>query len=106
MTPYLVLYRPGPAWQTDKTIYEQDLEGHGLHLQAELEAETLLFGGPFTDSSGGFAVFVAESLEAMESRVAADPSIVSGVFVAQVRPLHMVFNKYVNKGLTDGGPGV
>lgn len=104
--PYLITYRPGPAWREGAPIYAQDLEAHGHYLQGLLDAGTLLFGGPLTDSTGGIAVIAAPSLEDAEATADADPAVRSGVFDADIRRLHMVFNRYVGKGLTDPGPGI
>jgi uncharacterized protein YciI len=106
MRPFTVLYRPGPAWTKGQPVYAQDLDAHGRYHQALLEAGHLLFAGPFTDSAGGLAVLVASDLVAARELVDADPAVVAGVFTAELHPQHLVFNRYVGKGLTDPGPGI
>ena len=105
MRPYLITYRPGPKWIPGSSIYDQPLEGHGAHLQAAFVEGRTICGGPFTDSTGGFAMILGSDEQEIRDWIARDPSVVEGIFVAEAHPVHMVFNRYLGKGLTDRGPG-
>ncbi len=106
MRPYTIVFSPGPNWVPGTSLMEQDLEPHGLYHQAAYEAGTLLFAGPFLDDAGGVTVFLAETPEDAEMFVAEDPAVKAGIFEASLHPQHVVFNRYVKKGLRDRGPGV
>lgn len=106
MRVWTVVFRPGPSWVPGRSVYEQELEGHGLYHQQLLEQGVLLLGGPFIDDAGGVALLLAADAEGARSLVEADPAIQSGVFEAEVHPQHVVFNRWVGKGLLDPGPGV
>ena len=90
MATYLILYRPGPAWLSDKPISEQPLMEHGGYMFELFQAGKLLQGGPFADSSGGASVIQVTDLAEAEAIVNADPAIVSGVFTCQLHPWAMV----------------
>jgi uncharacterized protein len=61
--------------------------------EAKLLAEgKLVLGGPLTDNFGALIVYEAESKEAAEELLKADPFHTSGVFVRwQIRPWKVVF---------------
>jgi len=82
---YLFLYRPGPAWRAGVPMREQGLAPHGAYIQ-RLQAEGRLFaGGGFVNADGGMAIVLAANLEEAEALLAADPAIISGIFVADLR---------------------
>jgi len=81
---YLAVYRPGPAWIKRQPTASQPLREHGryilnLHLQGRLR-----LAGGFPDD-GGAAVFEAESDEAAQAIIAADPAVRTGVMECTLR---------------------
>ena len=89
-TSYLVAYRPGPAWLPSKPIGEQPLKEHGRYMLGLYVKGSLKFAGPFSDNAGGAAAFEAADDEEAKAVVAADPAVVSGVFLADVHPWALV----------------
>ena len=89
-TTYLVVYRPGPAWLPGKPIAEQPLKEHGRYILSLHVKGSLKFAGPFSDDAGGAAAFEAADDAEARAVVAADPAVVSGVFVAAVHPWRLV----------------
>lgn len=87
---YVVRYAPGPAWGAGRPIREQPLEAHGRHVDGLHLRGDLVVAGPFSDDSGGIAVFRAASPADAQRFVASDPAVVDGVFVADLRPLFAV----------------
>ncbi len=87
---YLVVYRPGPGWLAGKPLTEQPLKDHGRYILSLYVGGSLKFAGPFSDNAGGAAAFEAADDEQAKAVVAADPAVVSGVFVAEVHPWSLV----------------
>src|SRR5215510_10425701 len=52
-TTYLVLYRPGPAWLTGKSVMEQPLKEHGNYMLSLYIKGSMKLAGPLTDNAGG-----------------------------------------------------
>ena len=85
-TTYLVVYRPGPGFLTGKPLKEQPLKEHGKYMLKLYTEGTLKIAGGFLDDTGGAMVFEAETEEQAKSVVAADPAVVTKVFVAELHP--------------------
>lgn len=95
---YLVVYRPGPAWLPGKPIAEQPLKDHGRYILSLYVKGSLKSGGPFSDNAGGAATFEAADDDEAKAVVAADPAVISGVFVAEVHPWGLVdWQRHVKK---------
>jgi len=79
--------------------YHQDADkvnaarpAHRVYLQSLLDAGKLACSGPFTDNYGALIVYEAESREAAEALMRADPFHAAGVFVRwTLRPWKCVF---------------
>lgn len=83
---YLVIYRPGPAWLTGKSVMEQPLKEHGKYMLSLYIKGSMRLAGPLTDDAGG-AVLLAVSDEAeAKAMVANDPAVKSGIFVYEMHP--------------------
>jgi uncharacterized protein YciI len=87
---FIVIYRPGPAWLAGKPVKEQPLKEHGAYILGLHERGMLKLGGGFSDDTGGAAVFEAESMEAAQAVVAADPAVVAKVMVPELHPWRLV----------------
>lgn len=95
---YLVVYRPGPAWLPGMPLAEQPLREHGRYILSLYVKGSLKSAGPFLDDSGGAAVFEAASEEEARAVVAADPAVVSGVFLGELHPWRLVdWERHVKK---------
>jgi uncharacterized protein YciI len=83
---YLVLYRPGPAWLTGKSIMEQPLKEHGKYMLSLYIKGSMKLAGPLTDNAGG-AVLLEVANEAEAKAIETNyPAVKSGVFVYEMHP--------------------
>jgi uncharacterized protein len=99
---YLFLYRPGPAWRADRPMHQQDLRDHVVYQARLLRERRSVAAGPYAGENGGLAIVRAASLEEARAMLAADPAIVNGVFVAELRQWTPAFH---NDGpLVEGPP--
>jgi len=89
-TTYLVVYRPGPAWIVGQPLSKQSLGEHGRYVLSLYTKGMLRIGGGFLDDTGGAMVFDAESDEEAAAVVAADPAVISKLFVAERHPWRLV----------------
>jgi uncharacterized protein YciI len=65
---------------------------HRQYLTSLKEQGKLVVAGPFTDDSGALIVYEAESKEAAEALLKADPFHANGIFLKwQLRPWKTVF---------------
>jgi uncharacterized protein len=89
LAQYLCIYSPPrPTFADDASEAERRIIGeHFSYLSAARDAGKLLLAGRTLDSPPmGIAVFEAASDEAARQFIEADPGVIGGVFVAQVRP--------------------
>lgn len=85
-TYFLFLYRAGPAWQTGKPMSIQGLGPHGAYMGKLVSEGVVMAGGPMMDlEGGGLAIVKAKDVAEARTLLAADPAIVSGIMVADVR---------------------
>lgn len=98
---FMIHFRPGKAWIKGKSIMEQPLETHGDYMQALYEAKKLVMGGPFMDDEGGVAIIDVPDKEEAERLVKLCPSVVDGIFVAEVHPLMLVFDQSTGLSLRE-----
>ncbi len=81
---FVITYRPCTAWKAGVPMAEQGLKAHGAYMQSLLDGGRLFAGGGFVTSEGGMAIVYAETRTEAEALLAADPAIVSGIFVATI----------------------
>jgi uncharacterized protein YciI len=81
---FVVIYRPGPAWQAGRPMSEQGLVPHGRYYSGLLDSGRLQAGGGFVESDGGLAILRAADLAEARAIVDADPAVTSGIFVAEL----------------------
>jgi uncharacterized protein len=97
-TTYLVVYRPGPSWLPGKPLAEQPLKEHGRYMIELYGKGTLKMAGPFLDDSGGAMVVEADTEAGAKAIVAADPAVVGGIMLADLRPWRIVdWEPYLKK---------
>ena len=82
---FLFIYRPGPAWVAGRPMGQQDLRAHAAYHSQLVRDGRSVAGGGFVGLDGGMAIVRAASLEEARATLAADPAILNGVFVADIR---------------------
>ena len=87
---YLAVYQPGPAWLAGQPMSHQPLKEHGRYLLNLYAKGVLKFAGPFSDDTGGASVITARDLDEANALIAADPAVVSQVFVYALHPWALV----------------
>ena len=86
VTYFLFIYRAGPSWQTGKPMSVQGLGPHGAYMGKLVGEGVVMAGGPMMDlEGGGLAIVKAKDIAEAKTLLAADPAIVSGIMVADVR---------------------
>jgi uncharacterized protein YciI len=90
---YLLLYRPGPAWIPGRPVGEQPLREHRRYLQGLAAKGVLRMAGPFADDAGGAVAFEAEDMAAASALALADPAVVSRVFLFEVHPWALAWER-------------
>ena len=83
---YLVVYRPGPAWLTGKSVMEQPLKGHGKYMLSLYIKGSMRLAGPLTDNAGGAVLLEVSDEAEAKAIVANDPAVKSGIFVYEMHP--------------------
>jgi uncharacterized protein YciI len=79
-------------YSQDKALVEAHRPAHRAYLTSLVEKNQLFASGPTEDSYGALIVYEADSPEAVEALMKADPFFAAGVFLKwTVRPWKMVF---------------
>ena len=93
---YVVLHRPGPAWQRGVDPREQPGVGaHVAHYRLLQEQGKLDLGGPFLGPEGGGMMVPAAGVAEAEIRAfaAADPAVAAGLLEFEVRPWYVAMKR-------------
>jgi len=85
-TTYLVVYRPGPAWLSGKSVMEQPLKEHGKYMLSLYIKGLMKLAGPLTDNAGGAVLLEVSDEAEAKAIVANDPAVQSGIFVYEMHP--------------------
>ena len=83
---YLVVYRPGPAWLSGKSVMEQPLKEHGKYMLSLYIKGSMKLAGPLTDNAGGAVLLEVSNEEEAKAIVTDDPAVKSGIFVYEMHP--------------------
>jgi uncharacterized protein YciI len=87
-----VKYAAVIEYSQDKAKVEAARPAHRAYLTGLVEKDQLFASGPFEDGSGALIIYEADSPEAVEALMRADPFHAAGVFVRwTVRPWKVVF---------------
>lgn len=78
---YLLTYRQGPTWVEGQPMNRQKLGPHDRYMRGLLKDGTLVAAGRFTRENGGMAVIRAANRAEAQAVLAADPAVMSGIFV-------------------------
>jgi uncharacterized protein YciI len=88
----VVKYAAVIEYSQDQALVAAHRPAHRAYLTSLLEADRLFAAGPFEDNFGALIVYEAESAEAAEELIRADPFHAAGVFLRwTVRPWKVVF---------------
>lgn len=84
---YFAIYRPGPGWVKEKTMFEQPkIREHGLYMgQLQMKGEIVL-GGAFTDHTGGLVIFDFADTETAVERIKKDPIVMNEIVLVEIIP--------------------
>ena len=100
---FVVIYTPGPAWQTGKAATEQSFfREHVGYMQQVFAAKQLLMGGPFLDIQSGLGILDVEGEAQAREIVAHDPAVLARVFEPHLHPWHAYFNQYQARSAQSG----
>jgi uncharacterized protein YciI len=89
---YVLIYRQGPAWKAEAPPRGQTaMTAHGVYMKKLFDAGVTLAAGPTTDTPGGVVLLHADSLAQAQALMAADPSIISGMFIGEAHSWSPVF---------------
>ena len=93
MRKYVALIGHGPRWIEGKSVYAQGkpIEDHLAAMREHYDAGVLQLGGPF-DHGGGIAVLDVRDEAAARAVMDADPAVLAGVMVYEIRALRPVFD--------------
>jgi uncharacterized protein YciI len=83
---YLVIYRPGPAWLTGKSVMDQPLKEHGKYMLSLYIKGSMKLAGPLTDNAGGAVLLEVSDEAEAKAIVANDPAVKSGIFLYEMHP--------------------
>jgi len=87
-----VKYAAVIEYSQDKALVESHRPAHRLYLTSLIEKNQLFASGPTEDGYGALIIYEADSPEAVEALMKADPFCKAGVFLNwTVRPWKMVF---------------
>jgi uncharacterized protein len=79
---FMMLWAPGPAWVSGKTVRKQPYwEQHAAFMDRLFENGTVVLGGPFTDATGSLVIVEAENEHEVADLFASDPFVVHDIFV-------------------------
>ncbi len=80
-------------YSQDKELVEKHRPAHRAYLTGLVEQNQLFASGPFEDGYGALIIYEADTAEAAEALMKADPFHAAGVFLRwTVRPWKMVFS--------------
>ncbi len=81
----------------DKDKIARVRPAHREHLTTQFEAGKLYHAGPYTDDTGGMAIYSAESEAEVRSILAKDPFTTERIITeVTVKEWHLVFNAAAN----------
>lgn len=82
---FLFLFAPGPTWRPGVPMRQQDLREHAAYHDRLVREGRGFAGGGYVGMEGGMAIVRAADRAEAQAMLAADPAILNGVFVAELR---------------------
>ena len=81
-------------YSQDSALVEAHRQAHRAYLTRLLDEGKLFASGPYADGSGALIVYEADTAEAAEALLTADPFHAAGVFLRwTLRPWKVIFQK-------------
>jgi uncharacterized protein YciI len=81
-------------YSQDSTLVEAHRPAHRAYLTGLLDQGKLFASGPYADGSGALIIYDADSPEAAEGLLKADPFHAAGVFLKwEMRPWKVIFQR-------------
>jgi uncharacterized protein len=78
---FMILWAPGPAWVSGKTVRQQPFWAeHATFMDRLFENGMVVLGGPFADASGSLVIVEAENEQEVADLIASDPFVVHDIF--------------------------
>lgn len=99
---FLVVFKPGPKWIADKSVFEQPLKPHAQYMQKLYDEGKLLYAGPFLDDSGGLAILNVSSKAEADQILAQEPATLEHIFIAESHPWYLTFDASQQRSLRPG----
>ncbi len=90
---FVAIYSHGPAWEKDDPHSEKKISGHIEHQNKLFEAGKLVMGGPFTDGTGGMAIFDVDSREEVEEILGNDPAVANELYTTELHPYRIAVKR-------------
>ena len=90
---FVVIHSNGPAQTNDEAGNEQVISDHIKYQQELHEAGKLVMGGPFTDGTGGMAIFEVDSEEEARKIIENDPAVISKHYSIELHPYRIVLKR-------------
>ncbi len=88
----MVKYAAVIEYSRDQILVDTHRPAHRAYLTSLIEKNQLFASGPTEDGYGALIIYDADSPDAVDALMKADPFFAAGVFVAwTVRPWKMVF---------------
>lgn len=88
-----MIYAVMHSYTTDLELTAKHRPAHRQYLQSLMDKKQLIAAGPLLDDSGALIVYEAESPEAVELLIKADPFFAAAVFKSWViKPWKIVFS--------------
>lgn len=87
---HAVIYRPGQAWDTSKSVMEQAMiQDHIAYWQRVIPTGKFIWGGPWRKEPGGMNLLVVKSDAEAEKLVMADPAVQGGLLEPDIKPWYV-----------------
>ena len=84
MPRFAVIRRHGPAWNSSRSLREQDeWDEHAAYMDALTDEGFIALGGPLADSGRALLVIEAHDEAEVRTRLAADPWTDMGLLVIE-----------------------
>ena len=89
---YVIRYRPGPKYDSNRPLLRQDLTAHGKFGADLVRKRVIVAAGPTLDEPGGLVLLRARDLAAARTHVLEDPAVAAGIFIGEVSDWRPIFD--------------
>lgn len=83
---YLVIYWPGPAWLTGRSVMEQPLKEHGKYMLSLYIKGSMRLAGLLTNDAGGAVLLEVSDEAEAKATVMKGPAVKTEIFVYELHP--------------------